>query len=554
MIVPVIRRIQSRFAASPALALIGLFTLAGLGLRLLLFIAADWRYDYDEGMVGLQVLRILRGDRPVFHPGQPYLAALESYLIAPVFAVGGANAVTLKLVPWMLSGGYCATTGWLGWRVFDRRVGVLSALLAAFAPAYVLVAGTKTWGATAETLLLGNLALIAATYALDRENSPSTQRRAMFLLGFVGGIAFWVSWLIAFYAVPLVIAFALYGRNIVRRMWWLVGLAFLIGSAPVWGYNLTHDWATFRYLLSDQGDTWGNAWAVVDHLNYDLAPRLVSGDPRWRLLSWPAIWWLQIVYEGGLIALVVAAWRNPLSGRGRWSATSTKTVSQPTRALLALFAVCLPVIYVISGYGNHALNEHGFDATGRYVLMIHSVLPVGASALCVGMACWRAWLRVPAAAILTSVIALNLLGAARIDPVQVFVSPYYTRQPATLDPLIEFLDERGIRHVWTDVGVAHVLMFETEERILAADWYDIYGAKGILRFPEVPIEIAGADRVAFVEVVLPGQVAADTPFEQAFRESGVPYTVHRVALDLLVIIPRAPIEPAVLGDGLGYQF
>ena len=168
------------------------------------------------------------------------------------------------------------------------------------------------------------------------------------------------------------------------------------------------------------------------------------------------------------------------------------------------------------------------------------------------MALKRWWHGFLSAAILTSVIGFNLLGAARIDPVQVFTSPYYTRQPATLQPLIDFLDEQGIRHVWTDVGIAHVLMFESRERILAADWYDIYGAKGIVRFPDVPLKIAAAEHVAFVEVILPGQT--NTRFEQAFRDSGVPYTVHLVAPDLLVIIPRAPIDPAVLGDGLGYQF
>jgi len=518
-------------------SMIATLIMVGLGLRLILLIDAGWRYDYDEGMVGLQVLRILDGARPVFHPGQPYLAALESYLIAPLFAAFGANAITLKIVPWLLSGAYVGTTAWLGWRAFDARVGVLSALLAAFAPAYLLVVGIKTWGATAETLVLGNLAILSAGYALDHAQSPRVQARAAVLLGLIGGVAFWVSWLIAFYAVPVLIVIVWRGHRLLRQMWWAIGLAFLAGSAPLWGYNLGHELETFRYLVSNQGDTWGQAWAVLDHLNYDLSPRLVSGDPRWHILSWPAIWWLQIVYEAGLIALVIQASRAP---------------KHPTRAILALFVLCLPAIYVVSGYGNHALNEFGFDATGRYVLVIHSVLPIGAAALCTGLVRWRGWLRLPAAAILTSVIGLNLLGAARMDPVQTFASPYYTRQPATLTPLIDFLDAQYIRHVWADVGIAHVLMFETRERILAADWYDIYGAKGIVRFPDVPLEIEHAKRVAYVEVVLPGQT--ETRFEQAFRASGVRYSATRVTPDLLVIIPHEPLDPAVVADGLGYQF
>jgi hypothetical protein len=520
--------------------LIVLLAAAGLALRLTLLVEAGWRYDYDEAMVGLQVRRILRGAWPVFHPGQPYLAALESYLIAPLFAVFGANAVTLKVVPWLLAGLYVLTTGWLGWRAFDRRVGVLSALLAAFAPAYLLVVGMKAWGATAETLLLGNLALIAASYALDPVQPAIRRRRAWVALAFVGGLAFWVSWLCVFYGLPILVVLWR-GRALLVRRWWTALLAFLAGSWPFWAYNLAHDFATFRYFLNDQGDTWGNLWPVLDHLNYDLAPRLVSGDPAWHLLSWPAIWWLQIVYEAGLIGLIAWTWRGP------WDDSR-----HATRVMVGVFAVGLPVIYVASGYGNHALNEFGFDATGRYVLMLHSVLPVGVAALCMALARWRGVLRYPAAAMVTSVIGLNLLGATRINTDQVFVSPYYTRQPSTLQPLIDFLDARGIRHVWTDVGVAQVLMFETDERILAADWYDIYGAKGSVRFPEVPLEIQRADRVAFVEVILPGQ--HNTPFEQAFAASGAPHSVHRVAPDVLVIIPQVPIDPAVLGDGLGYQF
>jgi hypothetical protein len=53
-------------------------------------------------------------------------------------------------------------------------------------------------------------------------------------------------------------------------------------------------------------------------------------------------------------------------------------------------------------------------------------------------------------------------------------------------------------------------------------------------------------------VILPGQI--NTRFEQAFRASGVPYSATRVTPDLLVIIPLAPLDPAVVGDGLGYQF
>lgn len=544
--------VSGRSQSSPVWrALLVLTVLVGLGVRLALLIQAGWRYDYDEGMVGLQVLRILRGARPVFHPGQPYLAALESYLIAPWFAAFGANAVTLKVVPWLLSGGYVASVGWLGWRAFEPAVGVLAALLAACAPVYLLVVGIKTWGATAETLLLGNLLLIAASYAVDPARSAGQRSRALVATGLLGGVAFWVSWLSAFYAAPVGIVLIWRWRSVPRQAWAQAAPAFLAGSSPFWFHNLRHDWVTFEYLLrdqNDQGGRWDQLWPVLDHLNYDVMPRLVSGDPEWHVLSWPAIWYLQIFYQAGLVALWVWAWR----GRHLWP-----DGGHAARKLLALFALGVPVLYVLSGYGNHALNEHGFDATGRYLLMWHSVLPIGAAALVIALARWRPAARWAAAGGVTLAIGLNLLGAVRADPVRVFASPYYTRQPATLEPLIAYLDAEGVRHVWTDVGIAHVLMFETGERILAADWYDIYGARGIVRFPEVPLAIAAADRVAYVEVALHGQ--QDTRFERAFRAGGAAHTIKRLTVGpagqvLVVIIPLEPVDPASLGDGLGYQF
>jgi hypothetical protein len=515
--------------------------LAGLALRLALLIHAGWRYDYDEGMVGLQVLRIMRGEHPVFHPGHPYLGALESYLTVPLFRLFGANAVTLKLISWLLSGAYVGATGWLGERVFERQVGALSALLAALAPPYLLIVGMKTWGATAETLVLGNVALIATTYAVDGSRSAPDRARALVLLGLIAGVAFWISWLFAFYALPVAVVLFWRGRDVPRWAWLGAALAFGAGSAPFWIYNVEHPLATFRYFF-DGPDTFHATTAqVLDHMVNDLGPRLVSGDPLWRRLSWPAIWWLQAVYEGGAALLVLWA------VRGRWNAAQ-----RPARLLLALFALGAPVIYVASGWGNRAINAFGFDATGRYLLVLHSVMPIGAAAAAVALGRWRHWMRPLGAAVAASVIVLNLLGAVRADPVKAFTSPYYMRQPVTLEPLIAFLDRQGITAVWTDVGVAHVLMFETHERILAADWYDIYAAKGLLRFPDVPVEIAQADRVAFVEVILPGQT--DTHIERAFDASGVPYAVTRVAPDLLVIVPFAPVDPAILGDGLGYQF
>ena len=518
-----------------------LATGTGLALRLILFNASGWRFDYDEGMAGLVAIRIMHGDFPVFHPGQPYLGALESYILAPIFRLFGPTPITLKSVPWLVSGGYVFTTGLIGWRAFGARIGALASLLAACAPTYLLSIGTKTWGATAETLFLGNLAILLTYETVELTRTPSTRNRSVVALAFVGGMAFWVSWLIAFYALPILSLLFWKARPTLRQQWWKIATAFLLGSAPLWVYNMNHSLETFTFLLEDQATddvTWGE---ILEHFNHDLVPRLLSGDSTWNTLSKTATHWLQFVYESGWLALAAWLWKDPWQRKGR-----------NLRILLGLFALTFLPIYVGSGFGSHAINPFGFDATGRYALMAHSALPVGAAALIVwiGSRTQHAW--ISTAVVIISVLSLNLVGAARSDLNRAFTSPYYTRQPSTLQPLIDFLDEQNIRHVWTDVGIAHVLMSETNERILAADWYDIYGAKGILRFPEVPEQIRQASRVAYVEVTLPNQ--QNTRFEQAFLNAGIPFAKTQITPDMLVITPLITIDPSTVGDGLGYQF
>ena len=69
--------------------LLSLILLAGCLLRLYYLNASRWLVEGDEAAVGLQALQILRGEHPIFYPGQAYLGNLESYLVAAVFALTG---------------------------------------------------------------------------------------------------------------------------------------------------------------------------------------------------------------------------------------------------------------------------------------------------------------------------------------------------------------------------------------------------------------------------------------------------------------------------------
>ena len=72
--------------------------------------------------------------------------------------------------------------------------------------------------------------LILTTYITDDTCSPMTRSWALIALGLVGGIVFWVSWLIAF-SSPVAIVLLAYGRAPLRRAGWAATLAFWRGPA-----------------------------------------------------------------------------------------------------------------------------------------------------------------------------------------------------------------------------------------------------------------------------------------------------------------------------------
>lgn len=523
------------------IALAGAVTL-GVALRLMLIIASGWRIDYDEAMIGLLGLRVLRGQWMAFIPAQPTLGAIEPYLLAPLFiTLFGASPLTLRLLSLMLAAAYILTTAEVGRAAFCQRVGALAGLLAAVTPPYMMIASLKTWGATIETIILGNLLFIAAGYVIAPARTHQQRGIGLAAIGLIAGVMFWIAWLGSYYLIPAGVIILWRGRGVLFRGWWAALIGFALGSLPFWTYNFTHDWTTFHAVLGGQALTGAERGAVLAHAWEDLLPRLVSGDPAWRVSGPRGLTLLMIVYYLSLLALPVWAMRSDGSPPGRVS----------VRWMLAFFIVTLPAIYLASGYSRNALNPWGLDATGRYVVMLHTALPVGAAALAVRH--WRNVLaRILPPVAVSGVLALNLLGIFRLDPVIAFNSPYYDRLPTTLDPLIAYLDEQGINRVWTDVGIAHVLMFETGERIIAADYYDARIAGGLVRFPDALTAVESAQRVAFVVVVTPGQ--QNPPIQQALDAVGIPYSQARISPTLAVYIPTERIDPAQIAVGLGYQY
>ena len=519
------------------------WTTVGLLLRLYLIARSNWRIDYDEAMLGLLGLRVLRGEWPVFIPAQATLGAFEAYPLAVAFRLFGVSPISFRVVSLLFAGGYILTTGWLARRAFDERAGWIAAMLAALAPPYMTIMGLKTWGGTIETIVLGNLLFVLVGESIERAESDRLRRRYLALAAFVAGVMFWLAWLGFYYFLPAAMVALWRDRGALRASWRLAVVAFLIGSAPFWVVNLRDAFPTFATAFKASPETTDVRGAVTAHFADDLFPRLVTGDPAWRTSGTRGQMVLIASYLIGLVGLLIWPRRGPWRGQPGAS----------LRWMLAIFAITLPVLYLFSGYSRNALNPWGIDATGRYVLMIHTALPIGLAALsgAIGSVRWPL-ARLAGIGLVLLIAALNMIGNLRLNAIKAFDSPYYDRLPESLAPLVAYLDANGISRVWTDVGIAHVLMFETNERIIAADYHDAYLAGGLIRFPDALAAVEAAPRVAFVVPVQPDQ--QDPPLQRALDAAQVHYTAARVTPTLAVYVPDGPIDPAVVAPGLGYQY
>src|SRR5689334_10985169 len=78
-----------------------LIVLAGAAMRLFVLGKAHFVGDGDEALIGLMAKHITEGQFPVFTYGLPYMAATESYFIAPLYLIFGVSEAGMKIAPWL---------------------------------------------------------------------------------------------------------------------------------------------------------------------------------------------------------------------------------------------------------------------------------------------------------------------------------------------------------------------------------------------------------------------------------------------------------------------
>lgn len=526
-------------------SLAGLLLLAFI-IRLAVLTQAEWVIDGDEAVVGVMAQDILKGERPVFFYGQVYLGALEAYLAAGVFSLIGASAVALKGVPLVLSVVHVALVFVIARRWLGGWAAICAAALAAFPPLYINANAGRALGGYAETLVLGDLLLWGAMVS-----AKGTPRRWLVFLGMgvVAGLAVWTHLLVVHYL--LAVALFLWLREPLlplRPACWAGVAGAVIGSTPLWWFNLQNDWATVRYFVNGPSDSPDvPLMRVLEFwLQGPLSFTLGLVAP-WGAAVPPAVGvLLGALYAAALVWLVDRVLRD-----ARVRLRNARPV-QPAIMLL-LFAASMPLLYVYSEYGKWALDTPDTDFIGRYLLPIASLAPLVLAGLMRSVGRESFLL---GGGMLAFVLAANATTYAGVDYRLVFQSPYFccwAPLPSNHDALIALLKERGVQLVVGTHWMGHRVIFESARTMPAFDYFDIEVSGGPDRFPEYRewLDKDPLPKLAYVLVRSPGEERL--PLDETLEELRVRY--ERVVLEPYVVyLTERPVHPEEVGWAIAYPY
>lgn len=461
---------------------LGAFVILGAGLRGLYLLTPA--LDSDQAIVGLMARHILQGEFPIFFWGQPFAGTMEAHLAALLFYLFGPSRLTLALSPFLFSLGFLLLTYRLAREAFDQEVGLLALLLAAV-PAPFLVSHSVTARSNyIENLLLGSLVL-CLTLRVPREPGPR-QRRALLLLGFFAGLAWYQSpQSVHYLAASGLFLLLRHPRLLLQRAFFDAAAAFVVGSLPLWIYNLGSG-GTFEAIQAQSGaEPLGSS--LARYLGAKL-PYVLGVTTREEGLGWSAGALILALYAGAL-GYLVRRWRLPGS------------------QLLLLFLVITSAV-VVTGY-----NRGGGT---RYLLPLYSALPVVLAALLVALGRWNRWVcAVAVGALLGANIGGNLVRAEALDARKLGL---YAWERARGGELVKFLEAEGLTRVYvSDFWDAYRLTFDAQERIVFAEPIPSF-------YPSYTRMVDTAERYAYV---VKGQYVVES-FAENLRLIGAGHRRRRV--------------------------
>jgi len=289
-----------------------LLTLAAGALRLVALDALPPGLYRDEAYNGLDALRILRGETPIFFTANNGREPLFIYLLAAAIGVWGRSPGALRLISALMGTLTVPAVYFLGRTLFDRRVATLAGIIAI----------TTIW-----TLNLSRIAfravlmppVMAVSLALLWRGLKRRRLSTMAWGGLLYGLSIY-TYLAARFSLIALFFFIIYTWFWHRESFWLKGwgvfaLASLIVAAPLGIYLIGHWESTLgrssQVSILNPGINGGDLWGTLArHIWCTLRGFIDRGDfiPRHNVPLRPVFTPIvSVAFWGGLgIALYKA--------------------------------------------------------------------------------------------------------------------------------------------------------------------------------------------------------------------------------------------------------
>ncbi|MGW0503963.1 ArnT family glycosyltransferase [Micromonospora sp. NPDC003241] len=490
----------------PALVAL-LLGLAGVGYRLYLVLHTVPVSNSDEATFGLAALHIAEGrEHPVFLYGQRYMGMLQSYLAAPLLAVGGPSWPLLRLPVLALY----AVFLWLIHRL-TRRIGspwfaTLVVGLLALGSERVIRDQVTTVGGRPEVkvAVLAMLLLVAGL----AQGTVRHRRLAVGLFGLLAGVAVWSDWLIVPYlaVAGLALVWAV-RRELLGGAGLLLLVGFAVGIAPMIRDNLVappgqDSLSVLRTISGATGapPPWtqrldGGLLEGVS-LAGGLCP--LTGCTRWQE-------WFGLLYPVLLVVAAVLAGRAYRRGAGRADRVG------PVLHLALLGGAALTLL----AYVRSSLAASDPLGNARYLSVLQLSLPavlwplwsaavagVRGTVGALGRLAGAFAAAVLAALAATSLVVTVLFATAGADPGR--REERYARQLAAT------VHAAGLHEVYGEYWTCNRLIFNTAEKVVCGVLDgDLHPGQN--RYPAYWWRLARATRPGYV-------LAAGAPADRRLRE------------------------------------
>jgi 4-amino-4-deoxy-L-arabinose transferase-like glycosyltransferase len=268
-----------------------------------------------------------------------YIGALKSGIYAPVFALFGTSAATVR-IPVVLIGLITLLSAYAVFRrMFDRTIAIVALLLFATDCTFIF-ANRLDWGPVSVMLALEASSL----YFLWRWMTED-KNHFLAIAGFLLGLGLWNKIIFVWFLVALFTALLLcYHKHFInllhwRRMAWFVP-AFLLGCLPLIAYNIDVPMGTFRrqtaisfptleainlryHVFRGTLDGFG-VYYLVNHSEVGTPERILKSPPVGALdrtlsalsgIPWVGRSPLPIVFLASLVLLLILLGRKHLKGK-----------------------------------------------------------------------------------------------------------------------------------------------------------------------------------------------------------------------------------------------